>query len=69
LIAAMSLHRLGQQDEAKREFSDAARMIDEANPRVIVKKVESYDSSQGTWYAWAVARVLRREAEALLQKP
>jgi len=67
VIAAMALHRLGRHDEASREFSDAARMIDAANPVVIVKKVESYDSSQGTWYAWAVARVLRNEAEVVLK--
>jgi len=69
IIAAMALHRLGRHDEAKREFEEAARMIDAATPKVIVKKVESYDPSYGNWYAWAVTRVLRREAEALLQKP
>jgi len=69
IIAAMALHRLRRHDEAKREFEEAARMIDAATPKVIVKKVESYDPSYGNWYAWAVTRVLRREAEALLQKP
>lgn len=69
MVASMALHRLGRHDEARSEFSAAAAMIDSATPKVIVKKVESYDSSQGTWYAWSVARVLRREAESLLKAP
>jgi hypothetical protein len=69
LIAAMAHHRLGHHDEANNEFSDAGRLIDAATPKVIVKKVESYDSGQGSWYAWAVARVLRHEAESVLKEP
>jgi hypothetical protein len=69
MIAAMANHRLGRHSEAQEEFAKSARMIDAANPRVIVRKVESYDPSQGTWYAWAVARVLRREAEEAMRVP
>ncbi|MEI8036751.1 MAG: serine/threonine-protein kinase [Verrucomicrobiota bacterium] len=69
LIAAMAHHRLGRVNEARREFGDASRMIQNVSSRVIVLTVEDYNSTQGSWYAWSVARILEREARSLLVKP
>ena len=74
IISAMALHRLSRPEEARRDFSDAVRMIEDftqKKPSLVEEYydskqgVMSYDTKQGTWYAWAVARILRREADAV----
>lgn len=69
ILLAMAHHRLGQPDDAQREFFSAARMIAEATPKVVVEEADQYRGESGTWYAWAVTRILQREAMAMPGAP
>jgi tetratricopeptide (TPR) repeat protein len=69
MISAMAYHRLGRLDEARREFELARVMIEESTPRVVVSHVNSYNPGLETWYAWAVARIFKREAADTLGLP
>jgi hypothetical protein len=69
MISAMAHQRLGRPDEARREFDLAFSMIEESIPQFVVKDVNSYNPGQETWYAWAVARIFRREAAETLGLP
>jgi len=62
IIGAMSAHALGDTETARRDLIEASTMIEKATSRVIVEDYRAYDASQGSWAAWAIARILHREA-------
>jgi tetratricopeptide (TPR) repeat protein len=66
LTLAMAAHSLGKPAVARRELAEAAAMAGEAKPRVVVENHEDYDPKSGSWYSWSVARILEREASALI---
>jgi hypothetical protein len=66
IIRAMTSHALGNNDAARRDLAEASAMIDKATSHVIVEDRKAYDMSQGSWAAWAIARILRREAASML---
>ena len=55
----MSLHQLGKAEEARKATAEASRLLDEKAPRL--------DSVDGSWNDWLYRRILRREAEALIE--
>jgi hypothetical protein len=55
----MSLHQLGKAEEARKAMAEASRLLDEKAPRL--------DSVDGSWNDWLYCRILRREAEALIE--
>jgi tetratricopeptide (TPR) repeat protein len=57
-VEAMSLHHLGEADDARKAMAEASRLLDEKAPGL--------DSIGGPWNAWLCCRILRREAEALI---
>ncbi len=65
-LRALTSHALGGNDTARRDLVEAGAMIDKATARVIVEDRRAYDMSQGSWAAWAIARILRREATSAL---
>jgi len=66
LVSAMAFHHLGQNEDAQRELASASRLIAEATPNEVVNHAVTYNPGTETWYAWAVARILSREAIATL---
>jgi tetratricopeptide (TPR) repeat protein len=62
LVAAMSHHRLGQAEEARKAFGQAREMMEQEE----FPKLESGDVGAG-WHDWLICQILRREAEALLE--
>ena len=66
IIGAMSAHELGDTDAARRDLIEASTMIEKSTARVIVEDYRAYDSSQGSWAAWAIARILHREATSCI---
>lgn len=67
-IRAMAEHALGDDDAARSDLAGAGAMIRQASPRVIVENPSDYDASEGSWAAWAIARILHREASALVAR-
>ncbi len=63
IILAMSLQKLGRRDEASAEFK-LGRDAVEARFR---DGLERGTGVQGFWFDWLFARILMREAEALIQ--
>jgi serine/threonine protein kinase len=62
LISALALYQTGQRDEAKARLSRASASIEawfKTGPN-------RGDQGVGMWYDWLFARVLRREAEGLI---
>jgi tetratricopeptide (TPR) repeat protein len=68
LIVSMVAQSLGKSELARQEFDGASAMIKQAQPQVIVDNYEDYSPSSGYWHAWAVARILQREASALMAR-
>ena len=62
VILAMSCHRQGQADEAGSQFSKARDVIEAQ----FKNGLEHGNSSLGMWYDWVIARILLREATALI---
>jgi tetratricopeptide (TPR) repeat protein len=58
-VEAMSLHQLGKTQEARKAMAEASRLLDEKTPRL--------DNVDGSWNDWLCCRILRREAEALIE--
>jgi Flp pilus assembly protein TadD len=58
-VEAMSLHQLGKAEEARQAMAEASRLLDEKTPTL--------DSVEGFWNDWLCCRILRREAEALIE--
>jgi hypothetical protein len=58
-VEAMSLHQLGKAEEARKAIAEASRLLDEKAPGL--------DRVDGRWHAWLCCRILRREAEALIE--
>ena len=61
-IAAMCFARLGRDERARAELARSRALIDERAQTPFV----AYDDSRGWWYDWFVARILAREAEAMI---
>ena len=55
-VEAMSLHQLGKAEEARKAMAEASRLLDESPSKV-----------DRSWYDWLHCRILRREAEALIE--
>ena len=62
LILAMSLHQLGQEDEARFELLQARNVIEDRFSYPLDHGV----AQRGMWFDWFLARMLLREATALL---
>lgn len=60
LIRAMCLQRLGSKTEAVREFDEARKLIESR----FARPLSAY--ALDTWYSWLTARVILREAKALV---
>src|SRR5262249_55120484 len=58
-VEAMSLHHLVKAEKARQAMAKASRLLDEKAPRL--------NSLEGSWNAWLCCRILRREAEALIE--
>jgi hypothetical protein len=58
-VDAMSRHQLGKADEARKAMAEASRLLDDKTPGL--------DSVEGSWNDWLCCRILRREAEALIE--
>ena len=65
VILAMSCHRQGLADEAGSQLAKAREVI-EANFKY---GLEHGNTGQGMWYDWVFARILLREATAMIDKP
>ncbi len=61
-IAAMSLLRLGRGGEARAELAASRQLVEERFRTELV----AYDDGRGWWFDWFMARILAREAEALV---
>jgi hypothetical protein len=57
-VEAMSFHQLGKTEDARKTMSEANRLLDQAS---------KVDADDGRWWDWLCCRILRREAEALIQ--
>ena len=68
LIRGLAGNALGQNDAARRDLAEASKLIQKGSLRVIVEDSGAYDLSEGSWYAWAVARILQREATAVINR-
>ena len=64
-IAAMCRFKLGQNEEARMELAKSRALIEERSRTEFV----SYDDSRGWWFDWFLARILAREAEAMIGSP
>jgi Flp pilus assembly protein TadD len=62
IIMAMSLHQLGQADDARLQLAKARNPIDQK----FKNGLERGNAGLGMWYDWVFARILLREAEALI---
>jgi len=65
VILAMSLHQLGQDDEARSELLQARNII---NYRFSTP-LDHGSADRGTWHEWIIARTLLGEATAALATP
>lgn len=63
LFLALSHHRLGNGDTARRSLADAAKIIDQQLPQP-----DSGNIGDG-WHDWLMCHIVRREAESLLGRP
>ena len=63
IIMAMSLHQIGQADDARIQLAKARNTIDQK----FKTGLEHGNAGQGMWYDWVFARILLREAEALIE--
>ncbi|HZI32455.1 MAG TPA: protein kinase, partial [Candidatus Binatia bacterium] len=62
LILAMAKFRMGNIKEAQSELTQARKIV-QASPQVLQRG----NGQIGYWYDWAFARILLREAEALIE--
>ena len=62
IILAMSCHRQGQADEAGSQLAKARDVIEAQ----FKNGLENGNNSMGMWYDWVFARILLREATALI---
>ena len=62
-IAAMCRFRLGQNEEARAELAKSRALIEERSKTEFV----AYDDGRGWWFDWFLARILAREAEAMIE--
>jgi tetratricopeptide (TPR) repeat protein len=65
LVLAMSCYQSGQIDEARSQLSKG-RAVLESNFK---NGLEHGNAGQGMWYDWVFARILLREAAAMIDKP
>ncbi len=65
VIQAMSCCRLGEMEAARSELALGRDLI----TAEFAKGLADGNGSQGFWYDWLFARILLREAEALVEKP
>jgi tetratricopeptide (TPR) repeat protein len=61
IVLAMSLHRLGKTEEAKKQLALAVRSFK--------RQVPTVDRSGNSWHDWIICRILLREAEGILGEP
>jgi hypothetical protein len=59
----MSCQQLGQTDEARSELTQARSMIEDK----FKKGLDRGTGVQGFWFDWLFARILLREATALIE--
>ena len=59
----MSRHKLGEAEEARSQLDKAKAEI----YRIDSQTDESGAPPSGTWFAWAVVRILAREADAMIR--
>jgi hypothetical protein len=64
-ILAMSYHRLGQAEPARSELAKSRELIDERSKTAFV----TYEDWHGGWFDWFSARILEREAAAMIESP
>ena len=62
-VLAMSRHKLGEAEEARSQLDKAKAEI----YRIDSQTDESGAPPSGTWFAWAVVRILAREADAMIR--
>ena len=65
VILAMSCQNLGQMDEAHSELNQASGMIEDK----FKDGLDRGTGVQGFWFDWVFARILLREATALMREP
>ena len=65
IILAMAVHQNGAAMVARAQLTPAKEAIDAR----VKKGIESGDDSNGHWYDWIFARILLREATALIENP
>jgi tetratricopeptide (TPR) repeat protein len=65
-ILAMSYHQLGQHERARPALAKSRELVEERwkTPFTVLK-----EDSRGWWYDWFLARMLEREAAALIERP
>ena len=62
-ILAMSYHQLGQAEPARAELAKSRELIEERFKTAFV----IYQDGHGMWYDWFLARILEREAAAMIE--
>jgi len=65
LITAMANHQLGEKAEASSELAKGRKLVEAA----FSDGLDRGSWNSGWWYDWLFARVLLREAEALIEPP
>jgi eukaryotic-like serine/threonine-protein kinase len=64
IILAMSFYQNGQKDEARSQLARGGEVVENK----FKKGLDRGNAFQGLWYDWAFARILQREATALIEK-
>jgi tetratricopeptide (TPR) repeat protein len=64
-ILAMSYHQLGQTEQARSELAKSRKLIEERSKTAFV----IYQDGKGMWFDWFLARILEREAAAMIGAP
>jgi hypothetical protein len=63
VIRAMACHQLGETDEARTELAQGKTMIEDQ----FASGLKNGGGVEGFWFDWVFARILLREAEALIE--
>ena len=66
-IESMACRRLGRTACAEAAAREARDMTAAYSRGVVAEDFKHYSSANGTWYEWALTRVLQREAEATVE--
>jgi hypothetical protein len=63
IILAMSFYQSGQKDEARSQLARGREVVESK----FKKGLDRGNGLLGSWYDWVFARILQREAEALIE--